>query len=113
MPASPDQVKPGFPVALKDIIWKCLEKKPENRYATALEVRDALVGFLKQAPSIVAPTDLGEFVRELMQAEAASAANQVPLPEEVVIASGGAAIEAEGTLKAKIGALLNRARPKK
>jgi len=43
IPLRPKELAPGLPDGLEAIILKCLEKKPENRYADARELRSALL----------------------------------------------------------------------
>jgi serine/threonine-protein kinase len=45
-PAPPSEVRPGIPAGLEAICLKCLQKRPEERYATARGLRDDLWGFL-------------------------------------------------------------------
>lgn len=42
-PAPARQVRPGVPRALEDVVARCLEKRPERRYASAVELHEALV----------------------------------------------------------------------
>ena len=48
-PVRPSLVEPSVPKALERICLKCLEKRPENRYATALALADDLALFLEGA----------------------------------------------------------------
>ncbi|MAI71052.1 MAG: serine/threonine protein kinase [Rhodopirellula sp.] len=42
-PAPPSAHQPGIPADVEEIILKCLEKAPENRITSAIELRDALL----------------------------------------------------------------------
>lgn len=54
-PVLPHQLNPHIPETLEQICLRCLEKQPERRYATALEVANDLEQFLKGEP-ITVPT---------------------------------------------------------
>lgn len=49
-PVLPRQVNPAVPADLEQICLKCLEKRPERRYQTAVEVADDLERFLAGEP---------------------------------------------------------------
>ena len=42
------QVRPGIPRAIDAVVARCLEKRPERRYASAVELHDALVACQSQ-----------------------------------------------------------------
>lgn len=50
-PVPPTDIRPAVPRDLEAICLKCLEKHPKKRFATALELADALRGFLDGAPT--------------------------------------------------------------
>ncbi|WP_145348416.1 serine/threonine-protein kinase [Rosistilla ulvae] len=52
---SPRQLNSSVPIDLETIIMKCLEKKPENRYRSASELRDDLKRFLNYEPIHATP----------------------------------------------------------
>lgn len=41
-PVPPHELRPGFPADLEAVILRCLEKQPDDRYQTAVELREAL-----------------------------------------------------------------------
>lgn len=43
-PLPPSTLQPGIPSDIEAVILKCLEKNPEDRVASAAELRDALIG---------------------------------------------------------------------
>jgi TolB-like protein/Flp pilus assembly protein TadD len=43
VPAPVSEIRPGLPKALSAIIRRCLEKRPEDRFGSAAELREALV----------------------------------------------------------------------
>ena len=42
-PPSPSGYRPGLPDQLNDLVLRCMEKRPEDRYASAREMADALL----------------------------------------------------------------------
>ena len=64
-PVLPPRVKnPGFPQELEQVLVKCLQKDPEKRYQTMIELGNALERALGSMG--VADDDIGGFVRTLM-----------------------------------------------
>lgn len=45
-PVPPREIRPDLPEALEDVIMRCLEKRPEDRFATGTGLADALDGAL-------------------------------------------------------------------
>ncbi len=45
-PIPPREIHPELPAALEDVILRCLEKRPEDRFATGTELAEALDGAL-------------------------------------------------------------------
>lgn len=45
-PVPPREIRPDLPVTLEEIILRCLEKQPEDRFATGTELAEALDGAL-------------------------------------------------------------------
>jgi len=48
---APFAVDTGVPARLQRIVWRCLQKRPEDRFQTAPEVRSALQGLAVAAPA--------------------------------------------------------------
>ncbi len=55
-PDRPSNIQPGIPKNLEIICLKCLEKQPENRYASAQELADDLRRFLNDESIIARPS---------------------------------------------------------
>jgi serine/threonine-protein kinase len=49
-PVRPSRVRPGVPRALEKVCLKCLEKRPERRYRSAVALADDLERWLRQEP---------------------------------------------------------------
>jgi serine/threonine protein kinase len=49
-PPTPESLQHGYPEGLSQIVMRCIEPKPEDRFANALEFADALRDFMKSAP---------------------------------------------------------------
>src|SRR5262249_26069416 len=54
-PAPPGQGRPGVPGDLEAVCLKCLEKEPQQRYASAADLADDLCRFLAEEPVIAVP----------------------------------------------------------
>ncbi|HEY0092710.1 MAG TPA: protein kinase [Archangium sp.] len=54
-PVPPHEVRPGVPPALSAVLMRALAKRPEERFASAAELRAALESALKAAQTPVAP----------------------------------------------------------
>ncbi len=52
--------QPDFPADLETVIFKCLEKKRERRYASALDLADDLSRWLLGRPVVARPPSMGE-----------------------------------------------------
>lgn len=49
-PAPPREIQPGISAALERVILRCLEKRPDRRYQSAKELRNALAGLAAASP---------------------------------------------------------------
>jgi len=66
-PPPPHRVRPGVPRALEAVCLKCLEKSPDDRFATAAEVAESLDQFLRG--DAVDGTTLGQRLRRWTRRE--------------------------------------------
>jgi serine/threonine protein kinase/uncharacterized cupredoxin-like copper-binding protein len=74
-PLSPRQVRPDLPIALNEVILRCLAKRPGDRFATATDLSVALQAVLDElGPSAPNP------VRQTVQIAHATAATPPPAP---------------------------------
>jgi len=64
-PIPPKTLKPQIPRSLELICMRCLEKKPEDRYANAKEVAEDLERFLKGRPTHAKPPTLIDRLRRI------------------------------------------------
>jgi serine/threonine-protein kinase len=65
--ARPAQVCPTYPAPLESIALRALAVRPEDRFATALDFRQALLAFARSHRLTLAPGALGDTVREAMR----------------------------------------------
>jgi tetratricopeptide (TPR) repeat protein/predicted Ser/Thr protein kinase len=61
-PAPLRSVVPDVPIDLETVVMKCLEKEPERRYASALDLASDLGRFLEGTSVVARPTGLAERV---------------------------------------------------
>lgn len=78
-PIPPQQVRPDLPAALNDVIMRCLEKRPEDRFATGTELAEALDGALgdTELRTIITTRDTGASATPSTPAHADSTAPTV------------------------------------
>jgi serine/threonine-protein kinase len=66
-PVLPPRMKnPSFPIELERVLLTCLQKDPDRRYQSMLELDGALERVLAASGSSVIDDDIGAFVRSLM-----------------------------------------------
>ncbi|HET9109548.1 MAG TPA: protein kinase [Ktedonobacterales bacterium] len=117
-PIPPREVFPDLPLALEDVIMRCLAKRPEDRFATGGELAEALDGALGDTemrtivPTIsatVPPTPAPTPVQRASDANAptvaatpppAAAAPPAPTPPVVEAAAASAPADYESTISA-------------
>ncbi len=68
---SPSEVVDGYPRALERIVMSALERSPENRPASALELADALRRYAGVAEQLTSVEELGAFTSKAFVAEQA------------------------------------------
>lgn len=59
-PLPPNALRPGLPADLATIALRCLEKSPERRYASAVEVAEELTRWRRHEPILARPPSLPE-----------------------------------------------------
>jgi serine/threonine protein kinase len=69
-PAPPTYVQRDYPPALERIVMRALEKRPQDRQATARQLADELDRFLRDQGAVPSPRTLGEFVRGIYSSDA-------------------------------------------
>ena len=82
-PETPSLVNPLLPQALGRVIARCLEKEPEARYASADELRDALVRLRRWASDEAIPELAAICERILVVEESADSWNAFRLAQEI------------------------------
>lgn len=75
-PTSPRKLRSGIPKDLDTICLKCLEKQPDRRYQSAMELAEDLGRFLKKEPILAKP--IGAVRRSLRQMRQSPAPVAVP-----------------------------------
>jgi serine/threonine-protein kinase len=66
-PVLPPRMKnPSYPIELERVLLTCMQKDPDKRYQSMLELDGALERVLANAGSSVVDDDIGAFVRSLM-----------------------------------------------
>ncbi len=66
---APSKLVPAYPPELERVVLKALQRKPEERYQTALELQRALEGFAIASRLDVSPTRLAAFMEETFRGE--------------------------------------------
>jgi serine/threonine protein kinase len=66
------EVKPDIDQRLAAIVDRALEKRPENRYATAAEMRDALLEYARRVPKAATKNDIARLMAEVFGSQRAA-----------------------------------------
>lgn len=77
-PSAPSKVRPDLPAALDTIIMRCLEKQPERRYASVLELLAALEPFVTVASTSLERS--GSYPRAILPSHAELMETALNLP---------------------------------
>ncbi len=64
-PPLPSERRAGYPPALEQIVMKAMSKRPQDRFATADELRQALDEFARNEQLVSSTANLAAFMREL------------------------------------------------
>jgi serine/threonine protein kinase len=86
-PEGVEKAVKGLPESIKAIIHKALRREPAQRYVTAAEMRDALLGALAQTPQPYGRKEAREEVSELIS-EASAYRDRLELPQEGIFSEG-------------------------
>ncbi|MBN1208540.1 MAG: serine/threonine protein kinase [Myxococcaceae bacterium] len=86
-PEDVEKALKGLPESVKAIIHKALRPTPAERYATAAEMRDALLGALGQMPQPYGRKEAREEVSKLV-ADASAHRDRLELPQEGIFPEG-------------------------
>jgi serine/threonine-protein kinase len=63
----PTAIDPDFPPAFAHVLIRALAREPDERFATAGDLRDALDAYLTSAAAAVGPARVAELLRELFE----------------------------------------------
>ncbi|KFE69356.1 hypothetical protein DB31_6331 [Hyalangium minutum] len=74
----PSERRPDVPPALDRIVMKALERRPEDRYASAAEMRADLEEFLRVTPSVPGTSQLAHYMQNLFGASHVEQKTKVP-----------------------------------
>lgn len=95
-PPAPSSLVPGLPPALEEIILRCLEKAPEQRYQTAGEVARALLAVAPEDESthyhefgVAPPSDFDETTNARPQEPSAEEFGEIEKTDAVALSPGG------------------------
>jgi serine/threonine protein kinase len=74
----PSHTRPEVPPALDRIVMKALERRPEDRYASAEEMRADLEEFLRVTPSVPGVSQLAQYMQVLFGQEDVERKTKIP-----------------------------------
>jgi serine/threonine protein kinase len=101
----PSARRAGYPPLLEAIVMRALANKPEDRYASAAEMRDDLVAFAKGAGVSLSTIGLERYVRELFGERPEPWANQ---PTPTPTPSGDETADAVAPLRISSGTVTSQ-----
>ncbi len=88
-PIAPSRVIDDVSPDLEAICLKCLEKKPEDRYSSAAQLRDDLERFLRDEPIVAKPTSQWEHARRWVARYPLAAGLSAALVMTLIVATCG------------------------
>ena len=68
----PSRVRPGYPIALEDVVMRALSKDPEDRFQSAREMQSQLESFIRDEKIAVSNIALHQFMQTLFEEKLAS-----------------------------------------
>jgi serine/threonine-protein kinase len=71
------EVKPDVDPRLAEIVDKALKKRPADRFATAADMREALLDYLRRAPQAATKTDLGRMMTSTFAEQRATVQKEI------------------------------------
>jgi serine/threonine-protein kinase len=92
-PIPPSRIKPGYPIALEQIIMRAIAPQPEQRWQTAAHMQDALEKYIAQSGPPVGPPDLANLINERVAPSSGTAPAPAPQPVQNVSTSVMAPIQ--------------------
>ncbi|MBL8823221.1 MAG: protein kinase [Planctomycetia bacterium] len=89
LPLSPRKLRPGLSRELETICMHCLDKEPQRRYATALQLAEDLDRFLMHEPIMVRPANVMERAMKWARRKPALAALAIVLLASLALLTVG------------------------
>jgi len=101
----PRSIRPSLPVELEQIILKALAKDPDDRFATAADLQQALERLLVSRGTVVGPTQVAQLMDELFHDRKRIRDSQIRDVTARPTTNVGAAIGVSTTTVTQLGAL--------